>query len=98
MQKKDIIKLVEDSITDINDREIILSGIIEPQKRIAFLNLEKTSSINVLVVYQDLSENLSGYKIFYDEESDQFGIITTQMGTDYIVGFYGTFIETLESM
>jgi hypothetical protein len=51
-----------------------------------------------LVLEEDPKER-KGYKIVFDHEQRLFGLATTQRnGPDVFLGFYGTFLETLESM
>lgn len=64
-----------------------------------YLNsLDHTKSEYLWTVLED-SEDKSGYKIFYDEKENIFGLGIMSKNEELInIGYYGTFLETLHSM
>ncbi|HKO61507.1 MAG TPA: hypothetical protein VJV03_10135 [Pyrinomonadaceae bacterium] len=57
-------------------------------------------SLSMWLVLEEVPEDQSGYKIVFDEITHQFGLATgdSQRNHDVFLGFYGTFLETLEAM
>lgn len=58
------------------------------------------SWLSLWLVLEEAPEDQSGYKIVFDEATRQFGLATgdARQNRDVFLGFYGTFLETLESM
>jgi hypothetical protein len=56
--------------------------------------------ISLWLVLEEVPEDSSGYKIVFDETTRRFGLATgdAQRLEDVFLGFYGTFLETLEAM
>jgi hypothetical protein len=51
------------------------------------------------LILEEDPKGRKGYKIVFDDSESLFGLATTQKnGPDIFLGFYGTFMETLESM
>ena len=58
------------------------------------------SSHSLWLVLEEVPEDQSGYKIVFDEATHKFGLATgdVKQNRDVFLGFYGTFLETLEAM
>ena len=58
------------------------------------------ADISLWLVLEEVPEDNSGYKIVFDETTQRFGLATgdAQRQHDVFLGFYGTFLETLEAM
>jgi hypothetical protein len=56
--------------------------------------------ISLWLVLEEVPEDNSGYKIVFDETTRRFGLATgdAQQRQHVFLGFYGTFLETLEAM
>ena len=51
------------------------------------------------LVLEENPRTRGGYKIVFDEQRREFGLATReQSGRDVLLGFYGTFMETLDAM
>jgi hypothetical protein len=62
-------------------------------------NFNQTETLGLWLVLEEMSDDKSGYKIVFDEKSKMFGLAMSSFGKHYIfLGFYGTFLETLEGM
>ncbi len=59
-----------------------------------------SGTIELWVVLEEVPEDQSGYKIVFDERTGSFGLATRNFPgrPDGLVGFYGSFLETLEAM
>src|SRR4051812_10817472 len=73
--------------------------LVLPTKRIYENSFKENETIELWAVLEEIPEDKSGYKIIFDEESREFGLaIAGQHEHDVFIGFYGTFLETLEGM
>jgi len=62
-------------------------------------NFDQTETLRLWLVLEEMPDDKSGYKIAFDEKSKMFGLATGSFGEhDMFLGFYGTFLETLEAM
>jgi hypothetical protein len=62
-------------------------------------NWNQSETLRLWLVLEEMPDDKSGYKIVFDEKSKMFGLATTGFGQrDTFLGFYGTFLETLEGM
>lgn len=59
-----------------------------------------SGTIELWLVLEEVPEDQSGYKIVFDERTRSFGLATRNFPgrPDGLVGFYGSFLETLEAM
>jgi hypothetical protein len=72
--------------------------IVVPTRQKYIHALDNTKSEQLWTVLED-SEDKSGYKIFYDEDENMFGLGIYSKTNELInIGYYGTFLETLYSM
>ncbi len=70
----------------------------EPKKAI-FLNSHNNNEAEELwFVFEEGPEPGEGYKVVYDEELNLFGLAVNGIAEPVLVGLYGGFIETLNSM
>ena len=103
MTAEEITKLIdteikaEPDITNVFGLDLT-KCIVVPTRQKYLYGLDKTKSDELWTVFED-SEDKSGYKIFYDEEENMFGLGVFSKDMDLInIGYYGTFLETLYSM
>src|SRR5215211_6685835 len=62
-------------------------------------NFNQTENLRLWLVLEEMPDDKSGYKIVFDEKSKMFGLAMSSFGgCDIFLGFYGTFLETLEGM
>ena len=55
--------------------------------------------VTLWLVLEEDPEERKGYKIVFSEEIGRFGLATTQInGPEIFLGFYGSFLKTLEAM
>lgn len=103
MTAEEIVKLInaelkpEQDITNVFGLD--LTKCIVPPTRQKYLDsLDNTKSIDLWTVLEE-SLDKSGYKIFYDDEENMFGLGILSKNNELInIGYYGTFLETLYSM
>src|SRR5688500_5472076 len=73
--------------------------LVQPTKQIYEDGLNKNETLELWLVLEEVPEDKSGYKIVFDETSCMFGLATSGFHKhDCFLGFYGTFLDTLESM
>jgi hypothetical protein len=72
--------------------------VVTPEKK-TYVDGISERVIDLWLVLEEDAKERKGYKIVFDEVQRLFGLATTQRnGPDVFLGFYGTFMETLESM
>lgn len=73
--------------------------LVPPVKKTYDDSFKEGETIELWLVLEEVPEDKSGYKIVYDEKSGMFGLATNGAhGQDVFIGFYGTFLDTLEGM
>ena len=73
--------------------------LVEPTKRVYEDSFRRGEMIELWLVLEEVPEDQSGYKIVFDEGSQMFGLATSNVaGPDVFLGYYGSFLETLEAM
>ena len=73
--------------------------IAPPVKRVYEDSFKEGEALEMWLVLEEIPEDKTGYKIVFDEESGMFGLaISGKHDNDVFIGFYGTFLETLEGM
>lgn len=73
--------------------------IVPPVKRIYEDSFKEGETLALWLVLEEIPESSTGYKIVFDEASGMFGLaISGAHNNDVLIGFYGTFLETLEGM
>ena len=103
MNAKEVAALVEIEIGDrwgqSNAHGVDLcSCIMMPEKK-TYTNWNGIGTIDLWLVLEEDPKDRKGYKIVFDETKREFGLAITQKnGPDFFLGFYGTFMDTLESM
>jgi hypothetical protein len=50
------------------------------------------------LVLEELSNNDDGYRIIFDEETDEFGLACGTRSDPVFIGFHGSFINTVQGM
>jgi hypothetical protein len=69
--------------------------LVEPVKRQYENSFKKGEELTLWLVLEECPEEPdTGYKIVFDEETGDFGLVTSGA----FIGFYGTFLKTFESM
>ncbi len=72
--------------------------LVNPIKK-TYQDIASDDSIELWLILEENPETHSGYKIVMDEETGDFGLaIISDKNEDIFIGFYGTFLETLEAM
>ena len=73
--------------------------LVEPELREYCDWQEKTIPERLWLVLEEHPKERDGYSIIYDEQLNRFGLaMHTTKGQDMCIGFYGSFMETLEGM
>lgn len=70
-----------------------------PTKRVYEDSFDQNESLELWLVLEETPEDQSGYKIVFDESSRMFGLAVKGFkNKDVFLGYYGSFLETLEGM
>lgn len=69
-----------------------------PRRRIYADSFNADSPIELWLVLEEDPDNRGGYEIVFDELRGQFGLATTTKDVPVFLGWYGTFIDTLNGM
>lgn len=73
--------------------------LVPPIKKTYEDSFREGETIELWLVLEEIPADKSGYKIVYDERSGMFGLATNGAHAHGVfIGFYGTFLETLEGM
>jgi hypothetical protein len=72
--------------------------LVLPQKKLYFDPSKETENYELWLVLEECPETTDGYKIVFGEERKEFGLAMSAIEGDCFLGFYGTFLETYESM
>jgi hypothetical protein len=73
--------------------------LVAPVKQAYQDSFKEGETIELWLVLEEVPENKSGYKIVFDEQTRMFGLAMSVVDQpDMFLGFYGTFLETLEGM
>lgn len=73
--------------------------LVAPTKRLYEDSFRRGEMIELWLVLEEVPEDRSGYKIVFDEGSRTFGLATGNVaGPDVFLGYYGSFLKTLEAM
>ncbi len=72
--------------------------LLKPEKH-CFLNSHNGNEPeNLWLVFEEGPKSGEGYKIVYDEELNLFGLAVDGTHDSVLMGLYGSFLETLNSM
>ena len=62
-------------------------------------SFNQNETLELWLVLEEIPEDKTGYKVVFDEKSCIFGLATSGFHElDVFLGFYGTFLNTLEGM
>lgn len=71
----------------------------DPPEKQVFVDASDNSQVDLWLVLEEDPETRSGYKIVFDESTNDFGLATPSWeGPNMYLGSYGTFLDALESM
>ncbi len=71
--------------------------LVEPVKKI-YKDAASDEKIELWLVLEECPDTLNGYKIVYDEAENEYGLAYSAEPEDDFIGYYGSFLETLEGM
>jgi hypothetical protein len=73
--------------------------LVHPERRHFCDSFNQNRTIDLWLVLEQDTKTHEGYKIVFDEGNCKYGLaICGQEGCDVFIGYYGTFIETLDAM
>ena len=72
--------------------------LVPPAKRVYNDSFDEGKTLELWLVLEEDPVAGSGYKIVFDEETRKFGLAVSAVDRDLFLGFYGSFLETLEGM
>lgn len=103
MSVEEIKKIIEKELKSESDIKNVFGldltkCLIEPQKQKYKNSNDATETYEFWTVLEE-SENRNGYKIYFDEETKNFGLAINSDKDELIdIGGYGSFLRTLYSM
>lgn len=71
--------------------------LVEPKKRFYRLPMSD-EKVELWLVFEEWPDKKGGYQIVYDEAENIFGLACDGKREDVVIGFYGSFSETLAGM
>jgi hypothetical protein len=99
MDSSEVTKLIDAEIAGdfsrTNAHGVDLHRCLVTPTRETFAGHPGSDPWDLWLVLEERPETRDGYKIVYDDEVKQFGLATANR---VFIGFYGTFIQTLEGM
>ena len=103
MQAEEITQLIEAEIagdwTRSNAHGVDLRKcLVEPTRQEFEDSFDPSRKITLWLVLEEDPETRGGYMIVYGEDEKMFGLAIHGIKTDTFLGWYGSFIETLECM
>jgi hypothetical protein len=73
--------------------------LVTPERRRFVEASDESQTCELWLVLEERPQTRGGYKIVFDDLRRQYGLaVTDQHGRDVFVGYYGTFLETLDAM
>ena len=107
-----MVKMEAAEVSEIIEREIggdwslsNLHGVdlrrclVKPTKKVYKDSFREGEKVELWLVLEEVPEDHSGYKIVFDERRRLFGLATKGLdGADVLIGYYGSFVDTLEAM
>lgn len=73
--------------------------LVTPERRRFVDATDKNQALDLWLVLEEHPQTHSGYMIVFDETSRRYGLaVIDQHKQDVFIGFYGTFLETLDAM
>ena len=103
MTPKDLTRLIAEDLARAGPGFVwhgrpLVEWLQEP-KRSRFLNSHNNDEAEELwLVFEEGPEPGEGYKVVYDEELNMFGLAVNGFTEPVLIGYYGGFVETLNSM
>ncbi len=101
MTPSDITNLIRKEIADLQQPIrscVAINKCLVTPTRIIFADHQR-NDWGLWLVLEERPDTKDGYKIVFDEDSNEFGLATKGHDTRAVViGFYGTFVQALEVM
>lgn len=73
--------------------------LVAPVKQTYQDSFAEGATLELWLVLEEVPEDKSGYKIVFDEQERMFGLAMSVVDQpDMFLGYYGTFLNTLEGM
>lgn len=103
MTSQEIIRLIEEDLKNAGSRFVwsgrpLVECLLDPKKQ-RFLNSHQNNAPEELwLVFEEGPKSGEGYKVVYDEDLKMFGLAVNGISEPVLLGLYGGFVETLNSM
>ena len=73
--------------------------LINPPERRVYQESGTQQEMHLWLVLEEMPDDHTGYSIAFDDAASMFGLATRGWhGEEIFLGYYGTFLETLEAM
>ena len=73
--------------------------LVTPERRRFVDASDDSQTLELWLVLEEHPQTRGGYKIVFDDSRKQYGLaVTDQHSRDVFIGYYGTFLETLDAM
>ena len=69
-----------------------------PEERRFLDASNQNEPVTLWLVFAESAQPLAGYSVVYSEQERAFGLVTPGTVEPVLLGFYGGFVETLNSM
>ncbi len=103
MTPKDLTRIIEEELARAGPGFVwhgrALGECLQEPKKLRFLNSHNNDEAKELwLVFEEGPEPGEGYKVVYDEDLSLFGLAVNGITDPVLIGLYGGFVETLNSM
>jgi hypothetical protein len=100
---QDLIRIIEEDLAHAADSLVWhgrpLKSCLQVPRRIRVLNSHNNDEAEELwFVFEEGPNPGEGYKVVYDEDVNMFGLAVNGIKEPVLIGLYGGFMETLNSM
>ena len=98
--KSIILKEIKNNYELSNNHDVDLNKcLVVPKLHFYNDSIKENTIVSLWLVLEEDPITKRGYKIVFNEKTETFGLaIPGQAETDHLIGYYGSFLETLKAM
>ena len=86
------------TVSDAHGVDLRRCLVTPPRKRVYLDSFDEDAPTELWLVLEENPDDHSGYEIVYDDIRNTFGLAITTKDAPVFIGYYGTFLNTLEAM